>query len=124
MMAADRAAPQVWQLIGCTTTEAARGAPWWVGSRGFCAVVVAAKGCAAVWGSRWSCTTGVAADELHRGRDGWQLRDLLHWWQPMLRCKAADGMRPDGVAAEGCAALEASGAALVAAEELHCTGGS
>ena len=47
------------------------------------AVVVAAKGCAAVWGIRGSCTTGVAADGLYR--NGWQLRAVLLSWQPMLQ---------------------------------------
>ena len=87
-----------------------------------CAVVVADKGCAAVWGSQWGCTIGVATDELHC--DGWQWRAVLHWWQPMLHCRQQMGCTPMRVAAEGCTALEAAGAALVAAEELHCTGGS
>ena len=42
----------------------------------------------------------------------------------MLHCRQRMGCATRRVAAVGCAALEAAGAALVAAEELRCAVGS
>ena len=42
----------------------------------------------------------------------------------MLHCRQRMSCATRRVAAGGCAALEAAGAALVAVEELHCTGDS